>query len=131
MTYLVGFLALDDCLPVSSIYINSFLMSSYCKTGALKSSSEWDYTINRSIRSLVHFLTNIAILLTIVIPMFSYIIIVYWYGINFSGFTDQLFGLLVLVFYIFMGILFLLSPIYFYSRAKVARKTYRENIYSK
>jgi len=74
---------------------------------------------------IVNFLLNIAILLSVLIPLSAYIVIVFWIGLQNPGLTTTLVGKLLYSVYILMGVGLLFLPIHFYYRVKFTNKKWK------
>jgi hypothetical protein len=74
---------------------------------------------------IVNFLLNIAILLSVLIPLSAYIVIIFWIGPQDSGLTTTLVGKLLYSVYILMGIGLMFLPIHFYYIVKFANKKWK------
>jgi len=95
----------------------------------IKRAPEWDDSINKFYGSIVIFLTNISILFTIIIPISSYFLLVFWLLDNLKTYIPSIsLGFFVIISYLFLGVLFILAPIYWYYRVKPAREYFRKLI---
>ncbi len=85
---------------------------------------------NWTLYVIVVYLTNVAIFLTVFIPLFSYFYIIGWLLLNYPFFSSTVLGLFGMGVYSLLGILFLLSPVHFYYRARPARMIIIERVHS-
>ena len=88
----------------------------------IRTDKEYKTGINLLFCHIVNFLLNIAILLSVLIPLSAYIVIVFWIGLQDPGLTTTLVGKLLYSVYILMGIGLLFLPIHFYYRIKFTNK---------
>lgn len=91
----------------------------------IKTDKEDNTGISLLFSQIINFLLNIAILLSVLIPLSAYIVIVFWIGIQGSGLTATLVGKLLYSVYILMGIGLLLLPVHFYYRVKFTNKKWK------
>jgi len=95
----------------------------------VKYSKEWDASMSVSISRISKFLTNVVLLLTVGIPIFSYMMAIFWFALNYKSHLSEFMGILILIFYSFCCTLLLVSPIYFYYRVKEYRAFFRQNVW--
>jgi hypothetical protein len=88
----------------------------------VKGHPDWDKEIHKAINISIKFLINIGIILTVIVPLMAYMLSVTWLGINLDKEIFSPYGIWLFAFYLFLGSLFLLFPIYLFYRVKPARK---------
>lgn len=91
----------------------------------MRPAEKWQKTIPSRLLLTITVLSNVGILFTVIIPILSYFISVYWILVS-RDVYDVLVWLSMLIFYSLMGVLLLLAPIYFYYRTREARSLFLE-----